>query len=144
MPVISAPESVVGIAATRGPADRGDRLRGVDDTAAAEGDDLRRLHAVEQGGGGLRNLARRDRVDGACAAASSSGALGRARGVRQQLELGEAVLEQELRRLGDAVLAQHDDAAGVAPDEASVHPVWAERGLTTGRRFGSTSSRRCS
>jgi hypothetical protein len=51
---------------------------------------------------------------------------------------------EELRRLPDAIVAEDDDPAGVSPDEVSVHPVPATRGLTTWRRFGSTSARRCS
>ena len=63
MPVISAPERVVGIAATRAPADRGDRLRGIDHPAAAEGDEPLGAAAVEQRRGGVGNLAGLDLED---------------------------------------------------------------------------------
>ena len=64
MPVISAPDIVVGIAATRGAADRGDRLGGVDHPAAAEGDEaLGALGRVEDRRGGVGDAARRDQVD---------------------------------------------------------------------------------
>ncbi len=63
---------------------------------------------------------------------------------RQQLELLHPVLGEQLRRRRDAAGFEDDRAAGVAPDEVAVHSAEAVRGLTTGRRFGSTSARRCS
>ena len=63
---------------------------------------------------------------------------------RQQLERLDAVLGEQLRRRRDTAGFEDDRAAGVAPDEVAVHYAEAVRGLITGRRFGSTSARRCS
>ncbi len=126
-----------------GAADRGDGLRGVDRAAATEGDQLRGPHPVEQRRGRLGHLPSGDSVDG-LGGGLQLGRTGQSTGRSQQLEVGETVLTEELRRLAEPVVVEEDDPPGVPPDEVSVHSARAPRGLTTGRRFGSTSARRCS
>ncbi len=143
MPVISAPESVVGIAATRAPLTAATAFAVSIDAAAAEGDECARSTRLEQRRGRLRHLAGADRVD--------------RRGRRLQL-----------RRAGSAggVVSSSKSAKPCSGSSfgACATPPWrktttrpaslqtkfpftrsaAARGLTTGRRFGSTSARRCS
>lgn len=126
-----------------GAADRGDRLRRVDDATAAESDDLRRADTAEQSGGQLGHLTGGDGVHrrGSCLQLGG-GDQGTGRG--QQLERPETLLPQKLRGLPNSVPAKDDNPSGVAPDEVAVHPALATRGLITGRNCGSTSARRCS
>ena len=145
MPVISAPESVVGTAATRAPLTAATALAVSIVRPPPRATSCRRLRPLEQDGGGLRHLAGGYGVDRPGSRLQLRRA-GQGTWRRHELEAGEAVLVEEPRRLRDAVAPEHDDPASVPPDEAAVHPGFcsATRGLTTGRRFGSTSARRCS
>src|SRR5436853_1957727 len=62
----------------------------------------------------------------------------------QQLDPLAPVLAQDLSRARQPAPPEDDGAASVAPAEVRRQPWALTRGLTTGRRFGSTSSRRCS
>ena len=144
MPVISAPESVVGIAATVAPViaaiafavsitrppPKATRLldRAVSSSAAAVCGTWPGSTRWVVGG----RFAERRRV-----AQRPLGA--------EQVEAVEALFVEQLRRPLDGAAAEDDDPVGVPPGEVAAHSVRAlARGLTIGRRFGSTRSRRCS
>ena len=146
MPVISAPDSVVGIAATRAPVTAAIAFAVSITRPPPRATRCGGAGRVEQGRRGLGHAVPDppgQLVDGGRGLASCRRAGQVPRG-REQLEGLEAVLGEQLRRVLDAAGAEDDRAAGVPPDEVAVHPAEAVRGLTTGRRFGSTSARRCS
>ena len=102
IPVISAPDSVVGIAATRGPAHRGDRLRGVDRAAAAEGDEVPGLCTAPSRAAASSGTCPAGTRCTSSAASPSCSAVAQGPAGRQQLERAEAVLGEQLGRLLDA------------------------------------------
>ena len=135
-----------------GAADRGDRLRGVDHAAAAEGDEVSAPRLVEQ----PRRRPpepRPARPRGrASAAPRASRAPASARSVLSSAKRLEAVLargaptraaERPARKTTVRSASRQTKSAS-APRRRFCHVLVATRGLTIGRRFGSTSSRRCS
>ena len=103
-----------------------------------------RAGGLEQRRRGLRHLAGVDQV-GCGGRVPEPGRVEQRPLGAQQVEAPEPVLVEQLRRPLDPVPAEDDDPVGVAPDEVPAHsPEAAARGFTTGRRFGSTRSRRCS
>ena len=126
MPVISAPDIVVGIAATRAPRHRGDRLRGVDRAAAAEGDEVRRSEpsraapplppAPRSPDPPAAARARRPRRSRAPRAPPG------ARAVESSSKRSMPCSARSCGAPVDAAGAEDDRAAGVAPDEVAVHP----------------------
>ena len=145
MPVISAPESVVGIAATSAPRDRGDRLGGVDHPSAAEGDEAARRRPRRAAPRPSRAPGRPGPGARPAAASRRRSASPTARSVVSSSKRLEAVLGEQL---GARPAARSSPKTTTRPASRqmkpdAVAPVTA-RGLTTGRSFGSTSSRRCS
>ena len=147
MPVISAPDIVVGTAATRAPRDRGDapwrcrspgRRRGRPARSApTAARAARRRASATWPGRHLVHSARRGRQVARAARAPA--------GARQRSKPPpKPCSSQQLRRPAATPRAEDDGAAGVAPDEVAAHPRHPSAGCTTGRRFGSTSARRCS
>ncbi len=147
MPVISAPDIVVGIAATRAPVTE----------AIAFAVSITRPPPRATRFGARAEPSRAAAVAGtavpgsaggsswtATAALVRSAATSRFAPGRQQLEWLHAVLGEQPGCAAHSTVAKDDDAAGVAPDEVAAHSAETVRGLTTGRRFGSTSARRCS
>ncbi len=145
IPVISAPESVVGIAATSAPVTEAIALAVSITRPPPKA--TRRLDAgrVEQRRGGVGHLARRDLVHGCRPPRQSSGAArGRARSSAARRRSKPCSASSSGASPQPRCRRKTTTRAGVAPDEAAGHPAATVRGLTTGRRFGSTSARRCS
>ena len=144
MPVISAPDIVVGIAATRAPVTEATALAtSIGRPPPSATSDCRPRPSPSSAAARSGTWPGATSCTAAAAAASSGGAGQRPRGA-QQLEGREVVLAQQLRGLRDPVVAEDDRAAGVPPDEVPVHSPESVRGFLTGLRLGSTSARMCS
>ena len=115
--VISAPDSVVGIAIARAAPQRrrGERLGGVDHPPAAERDDAVALDLAEQLAGQLVDAARADLVHRAGGSRPPPAAIRHRARRGQQRVAGPA--EGADRLLGDAA-AEADEALAVLPGEA--------------------------
>ena len=126
MPVISAPDIVVGIAATRAPLTAAIAFAvsiARPPPRATSGCDRAE---VKQRGGELGHLRRRGHlVHGARRARASSGAAPGRAGVLSSSNGREAVLSEQLRGVGDSAVAKDDRAPGVPPDEVAAHPAGA-------------------
>ena len=97
--VISAPESVVGIAATSAAANRGDRLGGVDHPPAAERDQVDRSRRSSRTAAATSGTwPGRDQVRDAPPPRRSAGRARERPLGREQLELGPALLGERRRR----------------------------------------------
>ncbi len=119
--MISAPESVVGIAATRAPAHRGHGLRDVDDTAPAQGDERASADVVDETGGELVHRAAVDLVDGAGEAREVERHRGERPRRRQELPVLPALRSEDLPGLGERTRAEDDDPIAVAPGELALN-----------------------
>ena len=130
IPVISAPDIVVGIATTPAPRDRGDRLRHVNHPAAAERHEWAHSHPLlacggcecaHQRGCGGRDLPRRD-LDAPRPPLPPAPAPSQRPRRAQQLELADPLLAQHLDRGADPAPPEDDGAPGVAPGEVPAQP----------------------
>ena len=151
--VISAPDIVVGIAATVAPLTEASALatsitlpppRAT--SAVAVGSSASRLRRPSTA---LRRPRRgREPAPAGPRARSAPRPPARPPGQRprraQQREGDEVAALDQLRRPLQPVGAEDDGSAGVLPDEVAAHYSGSERGFLTGLRFGSTSARRCS
>ena len=129
MPVISAPDIVVGIAATRAPVTAATAFatsitRPPPRATSGRDADARRAASAASSGTwpGATSCT-------AAAAAASSAASASARGVLSSSKGAKPCSTQQLRRLSDPVAAEDDRAAGVAPDEVAVHSPSRVRGF---------------
>ena len=144
MPVISAPDIVVGIAATRAPVTEATAL-----AVSITRPPPRATRWCEAEATSSSAAAASGTWPGAtsCTARGSARQPSRARKrprVRQQLERAKPCSRSSCGACSTPPVAKGDGAAGVPPDEVAVHSAERTRGFTTGRRFGSTSARRCS
>ena len=133
MPVISAPDIVVGIAATRAPVTEATALAVSMTRPPPRATRLRADDRVEDLRRRLGNAPRRDLVHGRGAGGQLTRPGQRPRG-REQLEGVEALAGEDRRRHPDRIGAEDDGAAGVAPEKSLGHRAVAARGFTTGRR----------
>ena len=129
----------------RGAGDGGDRLGGVDHAAAAEGDEARRAGGrVEQRRRDVRHLARGHLVH-------RVGGGDRGRGFRRAARSVRAATKESK----PCSASSSGTSSGGPSPKRTVRPASRQtngplgrghvlRGLTTGRRFGSTSGRMCS
>ena len=141
-PVIGAPESVVGMAATSAPRDRRDRLRRVDHAAAAEGDQ-------PVGCGPRRRATRMPRRPASSgtrwtrsAASPGSAASSRRPIGGEQLEVLPPLPRQRLERIGDrpAVEEQRSEVVGVLDPLPGVRRLQLAQGQEPGVGLEPTAS----
>ena len=129
-----------------GAADRGDRLRGIDRRGRPR---RRRGDApdadTEQRGGGLGNTARGHLVDGARPRRPAPARPPAPAAVLSSSNRAKPCSRRSCGAWATPPARKTTVAPRVAPDEVAVHSRGgASRGFLTGRRFGSTSARRCS